>query len=301
MVKVSVIIPNYNHALFLQQRIQSVLDQSYPDFEVIILDDCSTDESKSVIESYRNHPKISHIIYNASNSGSPFKQWAKGVALAKGVYIWIAESDDVANPSFLNQLVPNLIAQASAALVFCNSAIIDEQNHITGTLNTGPLKYYQKLDQDNCFLIEGVTELKENLIMNCSIGNVSSVLFKSSVLKARINLIKSLKYAGDWLLYILLAAEYDFIYADEIWNQYRSHALNTTKLSSTNYKNALERFQVRLLAFHELNSKNILTDDLKTLLLRAMRIELRLLLGGVWRLKFPLKSYLRLNKEYLAL
>ena len=64
LTMVSVIIPNYNHAPFLVERIESVLNQSYPDFEVIILDDCYTDSSKEIIEKYRNNPKISQIIYN---------------------------------------------------------------------------------------------------------------------------------------------------------------------------------------------------------------------------------------------
>ncbi len=98
---VSVIIPNYNHAPFLKERIDSVINQHYDNFEVIILDDCSKDNSREVIEQYRNHPKVKHIIYNEANSGSTFIQWHKGFRLAEGEYIWIAESDDVADLDFL--------------------------------------------------------------------------------------------------------------------------------------------------------------------------------------------------------
>ena len=102
---VSVIIPNYNHALYLDERIQSVLNQSYGRFEVIILDDLSKDNSREVMEKYRDHPHVSHIVYNTENSGSTFKQWAKGFALAKGELIWIAESDDSCSPELLQKLV----------------------------------------------------------------------------------------------------------------------------------------------------------------------------------------------------
>lgn len=71
---ISVIIPNYNHALFLKQRIDTVLNQTFQDFEVIILDDCSTDSSREIIEQYRGHSKISNIIFNDKNSGGVFKQ-----------------------------------------------------------------------------------------------------------------------------------------------------------------------------------------------------------------------------------
>jgi len=101
MPKVSVIVPNYNHAPYLRQRIESILNQTYQDFEVILLDDCSTDNSRDILNNYRNQSKVSHCIFNAVNGKSAFQQWQKGVQLAKGEYIWIAESDDWAEPEFL--------------------------------------------------------------------------------------------------------------------------------------------------------------------------------------------------------
>ena len=81
---VSIIIPNYNHALYLKQRIDSVLNQTFQDFELLILDDCSTDNSREIIERYRGNPKITQIIYNEKNSGGVFNQWIKGIEKAKG-------------------------------------------------------------------------------------------------------------------------------------------------------------------------------------------------------------------------
>ena len=91
---VSVIVPNYNHARYLEQRLDSVFGQTYPNFEVIILDDSSTDNSLEIINRYKYNPHLSQIVVNKTNSGSVFKQWAKGLSLAKGEWIWIAESDD---------------------------------------------------------------------------------------------------------------------------------------------------------------------------------------------------------------
>src|SRR5258708_26242203 len=101
MTMVSVIIPNYNHAQYLSKRIDSVIHQSYKNIEVIILDDCSIDKSKDIIEKYRFHPLVKKIIYNESNTGSPFLQWKKGVEVASGEWIWITESDDYSSPIFL--------------------------------------------------------------------------------------------------------------------------------------------------------------------------------------------------------
>ena len=103
---ISVIIPNYNHNNYLKQRIDTVLNQTYQDFEIILLDDESKDDSKYVLELYKDHPKVSHYIINETNSGSPFGMWQKGFDLAKGDIIWIAESDDWAESNFLETLVP---------------------------------------------------------------------------------------------------------------------------------------------------------------------------------------------------
>src|SRR5437899_5669846 len=101
--RVSVIVPNYNHARYLRKRIETVLAQTYQDFEVILLDDGSTDESREILSSYASGSRV-RAEFNERNSGPPFKQWNKGVGLAQGKYVWIAESDDYADPTVLERL-----------------------------------------------------------------------------------------------------------------------------------------------------------------------------------------------------
>ena len=79
-VQVSVIVPNYNYARYLPMRIESILNQTFTDFELILLDDASTDESVSVLEKYRNNKHVSHIVVNEQNTGSPVQQWMKGIS-----------------------------------------------------------------------------------------------------------------------------------------------------------------------------------------------------------------------------
>src|SRR4051794_30504658 len=102
--KVSVVIPNYNHGPYLRERIDSVLGQTFGDFEVIILDDASTDNSHAILTRYYTKPRM-RILVNRRNSGSAFPQWNRGIELARGDYVWIAESDDSADPRFLETLV----------------------------------------------------------------------------------------------------------------------------------------------------------------------------------------------------
>ena len=102
---VSIIVPNYNHAKYLHQRLDSIFNQTCTNFEVILLDDLSTDNSIEILNSY-NDSRISHRFYNKENSGSPFRQWKKGLEAAKGELVWIAESDDWADVSFLEKMIP---------------------------------------------------------------------------------------------------------------------------------------------------------------------------------------------------
>ena len=88
--KVSVIIPNNNYENFIEERIDSVLKQTYPIYELIILDDCSIDNSvkkiMSVMEKYEGIIKYK-IVVNKENSKSVFSQWQKGFKESNGDYI----------------------------------------------------------------------------------------------------------------------------------------------------------------------------------------------------------------------
>ena len=129
---VSIIIPNYNHAQFLNQRIDSILHQSYTNYEIIILDDMSTDNSIDIIKQYQDNEHVSHVVINEENSGSPFKQWKKGINLAKGELIWIAESDDTCEETLLGTLVNEFQKDEKCTVAFCKSIKIDTENNPIG-------------------------------------------------------------------------------------------------------------------------------------------------------------------------
>ena len=158
---VSVIIPNYNHAKFLDERIQSVLNQTYQNFELIILDDKSTDNSVEVIGKYKDNPHVSHIVVNTENSGSTFKQWHKGFELAKGEIIWIAESDDSCDNSLLETLVCGYVDN-DAVLAFCRSCKYD-------------VKGNSKLHDD--MVMDGKCFISQYMFERNSVANASSAIF----------------------------------------------------------------------------------------------------------------------------
>ena len=127
--RVTVVTPNYNHARYLPQRLDSILNQTFRDFELIILDNASTDNSREVIESYTKDPRV-RTIFNAENNGSTFKQWNLGLKHANGEYIWFAEADDYADPTLLKILVDRLDRHASVGLAYCQSWAIDADGNL---------------------------------------------------------------------------------------------------------------------------------------------------------------------------
>lgn len=217
---VSVIIPNYCHSKFLDERIQCVLNQTYRNFEVIILDDCSPDNgaSKSVIEKYRKNEHVSHIVYNEENSGSTFKQWDKGFSLAKGEYVWIAESDDKCEATLLERLILPLVNNNECVVAFCRSVAFNEDGIIG---KVGPKNLCSGV-------IDGRKFIHDYMRSGNAIVNASSAIFKKCVLDKIPTDYKSFRGAGDRLFWIHIAEQGVVAFLDEKLNFFRRSKDTTT-------------------------------------------------------------------------
>lgn len=214
---ISVIVPNYNHALYLKKRIDSILSQTYKDIELILLDDCSTDNSIAILEEFKNNPLVSNIVYNKVNSGSTFKQWKKGIELAKGEFIWIAESDDWAEPFMLEKLSEAITPKTS--IIFCHSLRIWSEDDV---LDISKYKYsYHSYD--------GKDFITKCMLKYNSIENASMAIFrKSDVDLSWFDEIGQMKYCGDWLFWVKLASKGTVVEFDETFNYFRQHSAKVT-------------------------------------------------------------------------
>ena len=125
-MKVSVIIPNYCHARFLTDASTRYSTRPTATSRSSFSTTAPQSTGRDIIETYRHHPRVSHIVYNEKNSGSTFIQWDKGFELAQGEYIWIAESDDEAAPTFLEECVGQLEKHPSATIAFSDCLFVDE-------------------------------------------------------------------------------------------------------------------------------------------------------------------------------
>lgn len=236
MPKVSVIVPNYNHAPYLKQRLDSIFNQTFQDFEVIILDDCSTDNSKEIIELYRNNPKVSHIVYNETNSGSPFKQWAKGFDLAQGEYIWIAESDDYCEREFLSTLMPCWEDHP-------NCSVVQSASWYTYPDHKEPCSNVSKNETIN--YTDGTSFIKKHLIRsNFFIPNASAVVFKKNIAESLPKDYMSYKASGDRLFWTYMLEKGNICHISKPLNYYRQHDKRVSNKKETDGTQCIENHTI---------------------------------------------------------
>ena len=218
----SVIIPFYNHEDYLKERIDSILNQTNQDFEIIALDDYSSDNSIEVVSRYHDEYRLD-LYKNTSNSGSPFKQWKKGLESAKGQFVWIAEGDDTASPDFIRTLFVHFndsmvnIVSAKTEIIGSNGEII------TDALKpyferAYPEKFSKNYKKDGC------VEVNEQLGSICTLVNASGLLIRKSALSFEIlNQASKFKMAGDWLIYLSCLKHGKIVHEVNATNYFRRH------------------------------------------------------------------------------
>lgn len=226
---VSVIIPNYNHALFLEQRIESVLSQTYSNFEIIIMDDKSTDNSIDVIQKYEDNEHVSHVVINQENSGSTFKQWKKGFELSSGELIWIAESDDACSSELLQTLVQEFEKDAECAIAFCRSTKIDVNGNIICSDGLGSNLH-----------MDGRLFIRQYLCRHNYIANASAAVFRKDILHNIDWSFSTYRGSGDWLAWIEISRHGNVSYINKPMNLFRIHGSNTTAKLAYNGRGEIE-------------------------------------------------------------
>jgi glycosyltransferase involved in cell wall biosynthesis len=255
---VSIIIPNYNHGRYLRQRVDSVRKQTFQNFELILLDDCSTDESRTILAEYANDPRV-RTEFNQENSKNTFKQWKKGIALATGKYIWVAESDDFADAQMLGELVSRLDADPEVVFCNCRSYRVNSDGEIIGTLDS----FMEHLDSKKWtedFVADGRDECRKYLVRCNTVSNASSVLFRKETYDRVGGVDETLRMCGDWKLWAAMALEGKIAYVGGIpLNYYRQHAENVTNAHVREGIYAAEYLQVvRWIAERAKPTKDIL-------------------------------------------
>ena len=293
MPLVSVIIPNYNHAKYLRQRIESVFNQSFQDFEVITMDDASTDDSLAVIEEYRSHPKVAGILLNKTNTHNLLTQWRKGVNESRGEYIWIAESDDYADREFLEQQVALMDGQEQCAIAFSNSYIVNGNGEITDSTDNWTNKTFATSRWSGSYYNEGKDELFKYVLIACTLTNISACIFRKSAFRNAIENIVDISLISDWIVYMKLLYKHDILYNPRKLNYYRMHSGNSSK---RNLKGAGEKSDRFLVKLNFLRSFPF-TDEEYERIIKELGREYRGILGALRSRTISIKNLWRTHKN----
>lgn len=230
--RVSIVVPNYNHAAFLRERLDSILNQTYPFHELIVLDDASTDTSVDVIHECLSGTEY-QLLVNEANSGSTFLQWDRALALAKGELIWIAESDDVADPTLLEKLVQTF-RDRHVALAYCQSLAINEQSEVTANL-IGWTEAISRHLWNQDFVMDGTYFAINFMSIKNVIPNASAVVFRRSLYNSPAALRPDFRLGGDLLLWVSIMHGRRIAYVAETLNRYRFHARTVRRLQNFIY------------------------------------------------------------------
>lgn len=231
--RVSVVVPNYNYAHHLMQRLNSIADQTWPIYELVVLDDASTDGSAGIVDTFlaERSELDGELIVNEQNSGSVFRQWAKGIARCRGDVVWIAEADDFAAPDFLKELVP-AFNDASVVIAYSQSRQVDGAGFALAEDYTAYTRdISNKWSAD--YVRNGSDEISEAMAVKNTIPNVSAAIFRRTALNRVVadlgEELFSYRVAGDWLVYLRVLLQGKIRFSAKRLNSHRRHASSVTR------------------------------------------------------------------------
>lgn len=275
MPLVSIVVPNFNHLPFLHDRLESIFHQRFLDYEVLLLDDASTDGSAAFMETYKDHPRVTACLFNQYNSGSTFLQWNRGISAARGRYVWIAESDDRAAPELLETLAAALEADPQRVLAYCQSRRIDHSGQVTGdwlswTEDLAPGLFLNDFDMD------GDDFVQRMLLQRNVIPNASAVLFRRDAFLACGGADPEVRCCGDWFVYLKLVMQGRVSFRASALNDFRQHEKSVIASHLTDRREVfLKKYDVQMRRYfdHYLENKAAHAPQVKRLNLFLLRKE----------------------------
>ncbi|MDE6338779.1 MAG: glycosyltransferase family 2 protein [Muribaculaceae bacterium] len=229
---VSVVVPNYNYGRYLKERMDSIFNQTFTDYEIILLDDASTDNSSELLREYAKDPRVTSLVINDTNTGLPFLQWKRGIESARGKYVWIAESDDKADPEFLSACVKALEEEPEAVIAFAGSTVIDSKGDpIRLDYDTWTdRKHRARLGKT--IVHDGIPFVIHNMAWKNYVYNASDTVFRRSAFDGDKDYETCFKMrnAGDHLFWTIMMKKGKVIEIYRKLNFYRRHETSQTAL-----------------------------------------------------------------------
>lgn len=227
--EISVIMPIYNAAPFLKESIESILDQTYTDFELLLLNDKSTDNSLEIILEYKQHDSRIIVIDKKSNIG-PANIRNEGISTAKGKFIALMDADDIALPNRFEKQIN--VFKKNPEIGVCGTWFT-----LFGSKKNKTIKHNKEHDA-----------IKISFLHNCGIGNPTVMLRK--------NILNNLEFNNDYVpaedydLWSRLLSKTKFYNIPESLLNYRQHNNNISKTKIDNLSRAIRKVKAnQMLSF----------------------------------------------------
>lgn len=244
---VSVVMPVYNAEKYLSQAIESILNQTYKNFEFIIIDDCSTDKSWEIIQKYAKKDKRINSFKNKNNLGQS-KTVLKGINIAKGEYFLKFDNDDISAEDRIEKEVNFMEENRDYVVVGSNLKIINEENQVIG------IREYPKKDE----------EIRKIIYYKSPFAYPAICIRKKAIDK--VNYPTIFKYTDDYLLWWRLLKIGKGYNLDDFLVSYRIHS---TQVKNKSLKIQLkETLEVQKIIFRE--SKPPLKAKIINLILKIL-------------------------------
>jgi glycosyltransferase involved in cell wall biosynthesis len=236
---VSIVVTSYNHAEYLDERMQSLLSQTYDPIEINVVDDCSTDQSAEVLARYQSNPKV-HITYLRENGGYA-KACNIGVGLSRGDYIIFAECDDFSEPSQIEALMGKMLQNPSVGVAYSKSNMVDAKGFIYGS----DFDYREKSFREFCLKDVLIPQrmMQNYFLISCVIPNMSAAIIRKKYFDLAGGFDSRYKACADWDFWCRIAEHGDFFYIAKPLNNFRNHPA-TVRNTSGIQASTLEIFDI---------------------------------------------------------
>lgn len=283
---ISIVTPLYNHSRFLKERVNSILNQTFSEFEWVIIDDCSTDGSQDVIQNLASHDSRVRFVYHKENIGMAATT-REAIHMTSGKYVYRAESDDVCELYFLEEMINILERHQNLGFAFCKAKHMDENGFIWGGIR----------QPQNDIMWTG-KELFRELLNNNFIAGSNIVFDRTAAAAVGGFGISPFKTACDYHLNLRMCLKYDAYYLSKPLAYHRIHSSNLSRTAITNFDtNSLfvESYELIDDVFNAIPERY---SSLKQLRKYAIR-KITLRYGVSWYLKALMSKQWNIAREIL--
>ena len=245
---ISVIIPSFNHEKFITSTIKSIINQTFRNLELIIIDDNSTDNTRSAVLSLENECRKRFtkfkFIKKEQNKGIN-NSLNTGIDLANGEFVYIIASDDIAKPEAIETFYSFIKDKADYALITGDGELIDENNNrIFWDHEFNPHKKYDPVVAKYKTTAQRMEKSARINFLSEQYGDYKTLLWSNYVtngyLLRKSALIEAGKYREDvledWYMNLQLAKKYKFKFIDKILFSYRWHSSNAIRTEASQKK-----------------------------------------------------------------